>query len=540
MTTDPAQLIHAYIEGDLSPEQAADLSAWVELSDANAEHFVRSCVQHYLLREQAVGKDLAESAFNAEGVKAHSADDADETEDLTSPGLLKHLAHLEVQAQASNEFPAFPAGASRPLTKKTYVSALLYVFEHTFTPKRVAICATAATLLLGVVLAIVMLTGSDEGEPVAGTGASSEEMFAAPRLVAALTAEHDAVWDRRPGGNFYAGQRFELTEGFAEITTKRGAVGVIEAPASIELLDNDNAIYLHAGKLVGICETASSRGFVVRTPHLDVTDLGTRFGVDASSSEATEVHVFDGEVEVVKPAQNGVNSIRQQLVSGDAVRATETEPGLVKIEEDRIRFVSALASLGFALPGSASDAGIRALTGQVAWSPSSAYIDTPLSSWRPADHAVVIEELPSYRLEAEVPVTLLSPGTTQGIVNNTFPAASIPAGTTVRTYVVLFYPATGEQVMQCRGAVTFEGDVIGIATQESQAEQFTDLVAGYAKLVPVSTEKGRWADLYTRVTGDVITLKQDRRTVTFEFEGVSLHNTVSTDAIRVFVLVSED
>ena len=64
-----------------------------------------------------------------------------------------------------------------------------------------------------------------------------------PRVLA--TTEHDAVWDRQPGEDLYAGQRLTLTQGFAEITTTRGAVAILEAPVTIELLNNDNALRLH-------------------------------------------------------------------------------------------------------------------------------------------------------------------------------------------------------------------------------------------------------------------------------------------------------
>ncbi|MEM6753077.1 MAG: FecR family protein, partial [Cyanobacteria bacterium P01_C01_bin.38] len=189
------------------------------------------------------------------------------------------------------------------LTKQKYASALSYVLRRTFTPKRIAMLATAATLLIGVVITIVVLTGpegTDSTAIVPDTSLPSEAFPAATqRIVATLTAEHNAVWDRRPGQDLYAAQRFTLEEGVAEITTTSGAVAILEGPAKIELI-NENAIRLSSGRLVGMVNTPSAKGFLVTTPHMDVTDLGTEFGV-AVGTDSIEVSVFEGAVEIRGP-----------------------------------------------------------------------------------------------------------------------------------------------------------------------------------------------------------------------------------------------
>ena len=164
----------------------------------------------------------------------------------------------------------------------------------------------AACLMIAVTLTLVLITGSSNPNPTAqqnDTNPTTLRTTPATNPVATLTATHNAVWTSSqaegasapgssgsltPGSNLYPNQRLTLTAGFAEITTKRGAVAILEAPATIELLDNNNALRLHTGKLVGICETASSKGFVVRTPHMDITDLGTRFGALSSISVLTQ------------------------------------------------------------------------------------------------------------------------------------------------------------------------------------------------------------------------------------------------------------
>ena len=160
--------------------------------------------------------------------------------------------------------------------------------------------------------------------------AQDKEVVPASPVVAILTAEHDARWQSASGASppdvgdaLRSGQHLTLTAGFAEITTRRGAVALLKAPATIELLDNDNALRLHVGKLVGICESESSKGFLVRAPHMDVTDLGTRFGIDSSKPSATEVHVFDGIISVSSPSRFGATGEQIELIAGEAIRATD-------------------------------------------------------------------------------------------------------------------------------------------------------------------------------------------------------------------------
>ena len=193
--------------------------------------------------------------------------------------------------------------------------------------------AAAAVLLLGAALLIVLIgPGGDNSDEMA----DGSEASLGP-AVATLITEYDAVWDRRPGEDLYTGQQFTLTQGFAEIQTRLGAVAIIEAPATIELL-NHNALSLHGGKLVGICETDTSKGFLVRTPHMDITDLGTRFGVDASQAEATAVHVLEGEVEVVGVSKSGEREAEpQQLTAGHALRG-DAVAGVTPVEYEAIPF----------------------------------------------------------------------------------------------------------------------------------------------------------------------------------------------------------
>jgi hypothetical protein len=220
-----------------------------------------------------------------------------------------------------------------------------YLAWEGISQSRVITAAVAAVLLVAVTLVFVFgpetsndTAASDGLASDTQTDAGNSDSPESLAVVATLTAEHNAQWDRRPGQDLYAGQRFKLTQGFAEITTNRGAIAILEAPATIEFTNSDIALRLHAGKLVGICETDSSKGFTVHTPHMDITDLGTRFGVDATAPGQTRVEVFEGEVEAALTAPVSDQPVRQQLTSGQAL-AAQAGTGWVPAAYEPNRFV---------------------------------------------------------------------------------------------------------------------------------------------------------------------------------------------------------
>lgn len=282
------ELIKAYFADPTSPEACEAIEAWAQEDPANMQELADFAVTEYLLHLEQ--KRLDTSAT------------------LSTLLEMEDVAESEVVVLDGKSPLAFKPSPPRKREASFTQDALStgsYVLKHSLTPKNIAILATAASLLLGVVLAIVLLAGGpDDTQEIAGTpeqpAVVDGPIDVRPIVVATLTAEHEAVWDRRPGEDLYAGQRFELTQGFAQITTASGAIAILEAPVTIELINSPNALRLHAGKLVGICHTESSKGFVVKTDHADITDLGTEFGVTAHV-DGVEAGVFVGEIAFKAP-----------------------------------------------------------------------------------------------------------------------------------------------------------------------------------------------------------------------------------------------
>ncbi|MEM6506672.1 MAG: FecR domain-containing protein [Planctomycetota bacterium] len=311
---DPKALIQDYLDGELTTEQFTGLSDWLSEGEGNREAFIRAAFFDTHLHRELTQSDL--NRFMKD-VDLHTLQASGGQADA-EPGLSFLDAPSFVQDEREDE----PITAGRLFVLAGYLAA------NQLRARAGLIGAFAAIIVLGLVLFIV-LTGPDDAAKAPDVAANTPRDNRDPggivptrNTVATLTAERDAAWAEgalAPGSPLRAGDRFTLTRGFAEITTTDGAVTILEAPCTVELIDHDNAIRLIAGRLVGLCETPSSKGLLVRAPHMDVTDLGTRFGVDATSPARTDVHVFEGKVEIERP---GAADAPRIVSTGQSARAS--------------------------------------------------------------------------------------------------------------------------------------------------------------------------------------------------------------------------
>lgn len=355
------EMIEAYLLGQLTSKQVAVLEqalrddAQVRLQFAHAMQVMSMVREAFRESEEQGTVQQAEPMledFNRLLAELAQAEQKAET-------VRVHLANAVEMA------PARQTPWDRP-TAKEFGQVLYYLGT------RPAVWGPiAAVLVLGLALTLVLRFGGASQTNLSPGNESAIAIAPAPRaaepaVVASLTATHQARWAGKPvaaGEPLRTGQRLTLTQGFAEITTRRGAVVILEAPATVEMLDSANAIRLHTGKLVGICETESSKGFVVSTSHLEVTDLGTRFGVDVLREASTEVHVFKGEVEVASnPITLAVNEPRR-LTAGQSARADAAGSAITVIDHDPSRFAAIkpvkipLSGTGFGLAVGEIDSG---------------------------------------------------------------------------------------------------------------------------------------------------------------------------------------
>ncbi|HAV60740.1 MAG TPA: hypothetical protein DCY13_00045 [Verrucomicrobiales bacterium] len=169
-----------------------------------------------------------------------------------------------------------------------------------------------------------------------------DEMFASEAVtigVATLTRMVDASWDTAEEdapqpGELLAPGWLHLREGLVQIDFFNGAHVIIEGPAEFEIISAGEML-LKTGRLTGNCPP-QARTFKVRSPQMDVVDLGTSFGFNVQTNGSAEVHVFDGKVEVSRP---GTAKPQRELVQGEALRASASG-NLETAIADRERFPS--------------------------------------------------------------------------------------------------------------------------------------------------------------------------------------------------------
>ncbi|MFG0264047.1 MAG: LamG-like jellyroll fold domain-containing protein [Rhodopirellula sp. JB055] len=184
--------------------------------------------------------------------------------------------------------------------------------------------AIAACLM--VAFWIGMWTGRQSGLASSGTSVGNSMQVTAESepvdpSVALLkrTVEVDWVGESafRMGDSISAKQTLQLKSGWVQLQFFRGAVLTLQGPAKLEIRD-PNLVVLHEGNAWANVPVPA-RGFTVLTPETKIVDLGTEFGVSAAPGEPTEVHVYDGLVELHDPAAVGKTASLHELVTGQSM-----------------------------------------------------------------------------------------------------------------------------------------------------------------------------------------------------------------------------
>ncbi|HZY85457.1 MAG TPA: LamG-like jellyroll fold domain-containing protein [Gemmataceae bacterium] len=136
--------------------------------------------------------------------------------------------------------------------------------------------------------------------------------------VAVLLQASEAVWDEpefgaRPGAPLPPGT-LRLKSGLAHIEFYSGATVILEGPAELELISPTEAFCVR-GKLRATVPP-QAQGFTVRSPRLDLVDRGTEFGLRVDGGGRTEVHVFQGKVELYDANTGLAPASRRELTTG--------------------------------------------------------------------------------------------------------------------------------------------------------------------------------------------------------------------------------
>ena len=129
-----------------------------------------------------------------------------------------------------------------------------------------------------------------------------------------LQGEHTTDWET---GKTIPPGTLEWDGGLLQLEFYSGATVVAEGPASLEILDASRVV-CRSGRLRAHVPPPA-RGFSVLAPTVELVDLGTEFGIHVEANGVTEIHVFDGTVELYDAKSNRNVTTRRELNAGDAV-----------------------------------------------------------------------------------------------------------------------------------------------------------------------------------------------------------------------------
>ena len=152
--------------------------------------------------------------------------------------------------------------------------------------------------------------------------------------VSGLKGEHTADWVK---GKTIPPGTLEWDSGLLQLEFYCGATVVAEGPASLEIV-NDSHVICRSGRLRAHVPRPA-QGFSVLAPTVELVDLGTEFGMSVAPDGDTEIHVFDGAVELYDAKSNRSVKTRRKLNAGDAV-AVDRSGEAKKIESRDFDFVT--------------------------------------------------------------------------------------------------------------------------------------------------------------------------------------------------------
>jgi hypothetical protein len=111
----------------------------------------------------------------------------------------------------------------------------------------------------------------------------------------------------------------QILSGTTKLQLPKIGYVMIDGPAEFDMLDPRRARLARGRIRVHVTEE-EGRGFIVETPHGNVTDLGTEFGLDVSDKGQAGLVVFDGAVNLQLPEQaQGDKPVVERLTQGDGV-----------------------------------------------------------------------------------------------------------------------------------------------------------------------------------------------------------------------------
>lgn len=295
-----AELISAYFDESLTPEEAVELRKWLDRRPENWRTFVRESVIHSRLRDVMMQHDMRSLVF------------AEAFVDTVDPDRIASLLDEEEAKAARLALEAAERADKEALAAARRREALDLKSLRVDPPRSsqgliYAGIAVAAALLLMAFRSFAP-TPAPGPAPVQPSVAQSPqpvtETAPAPTLapvVAQLANAYNAILsrDNQPisvGAKLQPGS-VVVDQGVAEVRFDSGVTIVVEGPSEIELLTADRAKLVRGKGVVRVPPQAV--GFTLQSDAAAFVDLGTEFAVEVDEPGEASIHVLDGEVAFV-------------------------------------------------------------------------------------------------------------------------------------------------------------------------------------------------------------------------------------------------
>ena len=349
--TDPAKLIHLYMDERLTPEQANELRSRL-LEDADfARLFARYGFLNSCIRDEFLEEDIKESieqfivpTLEDVGTKTDFSDmdrvatesimksektDSDKVHKIKARAEQQLQVFLAEQEQLNRSHSSLPRGSFNLYAACQACATKLDILMKRVvtTGVRTAICGVSLLVILGGI-----------------------HYWLTHRVVATLDNSCHAVWRvPRQEPQLRRGS-MTLEQGYAQLTFKQGTEVLIQAPCTFEL-QSINKMALENGSMTANVPPQAV-GFEVQTRWATVVDYGTEFGLSAGPTNGTEVHVFEGNVGVGDATSSRVATEGQATIMDQAGHM-----GLKSLDDRPNLFVRHMPKTGscFSIPGKRLD-----------------------------------------------------------------------------------------------------------------------------------------------------------------------------------------
>ncbi len=313
-------------------------------------------------------------------------------------------------------------------------------------------------------------------------------------VVAVVSHTSNVELDNSPGirqGAELKPGLIELSEGFVEITFKSEAEVILEGPAVINLI-NEKQAFLALGILTSYVPVGA-QGFVIKTPAVQVTDLGTQFGLIVNKNGATDVHVLEGSVEttVVTTEPNEPLALDSRILNRDeALRFNADTRAIDQISIDEEHFARSWEDVLYK----------PAISGPIVFEAS-----TPPSLAQGVyedDECIhLFLERRDVTFTYPIEVDIVTPGRYQSFTGHT---ETIPVGERVDSYLLHWDPASGNDPNKMvSGRLIFRRPILGLITDAKRLAA-SDAAFGHDHTVYANPDASRGLD------GDTVVLSPDR------------------------------